>query len=108
MGESSDQPFKPNKSLLYLDSQNHSTPIILIRDAYEAIVLTAFFYLLLMYVSHDPEEQQRVFLKAGLSVEADSIAIQKGQDIVKWVFPLGFVKWKPRVRSLCSYLLILF
>lgn len=61
-----------------------------------------------MYVSHDPEEQQRIFLKAGLSVEADSIAIQKGQDIVKWVFPLGFVKWKPRVRSLCVYLLILF
>ncbi|KJA20771.1 hypothetical protein HYPSUDRAFT_42863 [Hypholoma sublateritium FD-334 SS-4] len=75
---------------------NHSTPIILIRDAYEAIVLTAFFYLLLMYVSHDPEEQKRVFLRAGLSVEADNIAIQKGQDVEEWVFPLGFVKWKPR------------
>ncbi|KAF8200721.1 organic solute transporter Ostalpha-domain-containing protein [Pholiota molesta] len=75
---------------------NHSTPIILIRDTYEAIVLTAFFYLLLMYLSHDTEEQKRIFLKAGLSVEADNIARKRGQDLAKWVFPLGFVHWKPR------------
>lgn len=61
-----------------------------------------------MYVSHDPEEQKRVFLRAGLSVEADNVAIQKGQDVVKWVFPLGFVKWKPRVRPLRGYLSIPF
>ncbi|KAF9476348.1 DUF300-domain-containing protein [Pholiota conissans] len=74
---------------------NHSTPIILIRDAYEAIVLTAFFYLLLMYLSHDTEEQKRIFLKSGLSVEADKVARKKGQDPAKWVFPLGFIRWKP-------------
>ncbi|KAF8160849.1 organic solute transporter Ostalpha-domain-containing protein [Crassisporium funariophilum] len=75
---------------------NHATPLILIRDAYEAIVLTAFFYLLVMYLSHDVEEQKKIFLKAGLSVEADQIARRKGEEIRKWVFPLGFVKWKPR------------
>ncbi|KDR75253.1 hypothetical protein GALMADRAFT_542138 [Galerina marginata CBS 339.88] len=75
---------------------NHSTPIILVRDAYESIVLTAFFYLLLMYLSHDPEEQKRIFLKRGLSVEADDIARQKGEKVSQWVFPLGFVKSKPK------------
>lgn len=85
---------------MIVSQQNHSTPIILIRDAYEAIVLTAFFYLLLMYISHDSEEQKRVFLKAGLSLEADEIARQKSLEIQKWVFPLGFVKWKPKVRTI--------
>jgi hypothetical protein len=75
----------------------------LIRDAYEAIVLTAFFYLLLMYISHDFEEQKRVLLKAGLSVEADKIAREKGREIQKWVFPLGFVKWKPKVQMIMIY-----
>jgi hypothetical protein len=51
-----------------------------------------------MYLSHDTEEQKRIFLKAGLSVEADNIARKRGQDLAKWVFPLGFVHWKPRVR----------
>jgi len=77
--------------------KNQSTPIILVRDAYEAIVLTAFFYLLLMYISHDPEEQKRVFLKKGLSKEADLNAVHRGVSPVKWVFPMGFIKWKPRV-----------
>ncbi|KAF8973164.1 organic solute transporter Ostalpha-domain-containing protein [Flammula alnicola] len=74
---------------------NHSTPIILIRDAYEAIVLTAFFYLLLMYLSHDTEEQRRIFSKVGLSVEADAIAIQKGQKVAKWdgLYFLQLMKW---------------
>ncbi|PPQ62953.1 hypothetical protein CVT24_006193 [Panaeolus cyanescens] len=75
---------------------NHSTPLILVRDAYEAIVLTAFFYLLLMYLSHDEEEQKRIFMKAGLSKEADRINARNGKKRAKWVFPLGFVKWKPK------------
>ncbi|KAJ3517263.1 hypothetical protein NLJ89_g614 [Agrocybe chaxingu] len=75
---------------------NQSTPIILVRDAYEAIVLTAFFYLLLMYLSHDPEEQRRIFLKKGLSREAGALARQKGGKIPNWVWPMGFVKWKPK------------
>ncbi|KAF9049927.1 organic solute transporter Ostalpha-domain-containing protein [Panaeolus papilionaceus] len=75
---------------------NHSTPLILVRDAYEAIVLTAFFYLLLMYLSHDDEEQKRIFMKAGLSKEADKITLRKRKKLAKWVFPLSFVKWKPK------------
>ncbi|KAF8813756.1 DUF300-domain-containing protein [Phlegmacium glaucopus] len=75
---------------------NHATPLLLIRDAYEAIVLTSFFYLLLTYLSHDPEEQKMIFLKSGLSLEADQIARQKGDEIKHWLFPLKFVTWKPR------------
>jgi hypothetical protein len=71
---------------------------VLVRDAYEAIVLTAFFYLLLMYLSDDPEEQKRIFLKKGLSKEADRIATQQGVAVKKWCFPLGFVKRKPNVN----------
>ncbi|GLB37386.1 putative organic solute transporter Ostalpha [Lyophyllum shimeji] len=73
---------------------NHATILVLIRDGYESTVLTAFFYLLLMYLSHDPEEQKSIFLKAGLSREADRQARKTG-EVKKWVFPLGFIKWKP-------------
>ncbi|KAG6920013.1 hypothetical protein DXG01_010081 [Tephrocybe rancida] len=75
---------------------NHSTVLILVRDAYESTVLTAFFYLILMYVSHDPEEQKAVFLKVGLSREADREARKKGEKVKRWVFPLGPIKWKPQ------------
>ncbi|KAF5386263.1 hypothetical protein D9615_002306 [Tricholomella constricta] len=75
---------------------NHSTALILIRDGYESTVLTAFFYLLLMYLSHDSEEQRSIFLKVGLSREADREARKKGAELKKWVFPLGFIKWKPQ------------
>ncbi|PFH53773.1 hypothetical protein AMATHDRAFT_54269 [Amanita thiersii Skay4041] len=75
---------------------NHSTPLILIRDGYESTVLTAFFYLLLMYLSHDPDEQRAIFTKYGLSREADREVLKHRDPIKKWVFPLGFVKWKPQ------------
>ncbi|KAF8070429.1 organic solute transporter Ostalpha-domain-containing protein, partial [Lyophyllum atratum] len=75
---------------------NHATVLVLIRDGYESTVLTAFFYLLLMYLSHDPEEQKSIFLKAGLSREADREARKKGEELKGWVFPLGFIKWKPQ------------
>lgn len=74
---------------------NHSTPLLLVRDAYESIVLTAFFYLLLIYLSPDVEEQKLIFLKLGLSREADNEARRNRQEIKKWILPLGFVKWKP-------------
>ncbi|KAJ3570906.1 hypothetical protein NP233_g4098 [Leucocoprinus birnbaumii] len=48
---------------------NHATPIILLRDGYESTVLTAFFYLLLMTKKREP--------------------------VQRWMFPLGFIKWKP-------------
>ncbi|KAL4266333.1 DUF300-domain-containing protein [Pleurotus pulmonarius] len=74
---------------------NQSTPLILVRDGYESTVLTSFFYLLLMYLSPNTEEQKAIFRKAGLSCENDREALRKGQEPKKWVFPLGFIKWKP-------------
>ncbi|TRM61916.1 organic solute transporter Ostalpha-domain-containing protein [Schizophyllum amplum] len=74
---------------------NHSTPIILVRDCYESTVLTSFFYLLLLYLSPDPQTQQIIFAREGLSYEADRQAILNGTETKKWVLPLGWVKWKP-------------
>ncbi|KAF5373934.1 hypothetical protein D9758_000881 [Tetrapyrgos nigripes] len=74
---------------------NHATPLLLIRDGYESTVLTSFFYLLLNYLSHDPDEQRAIFLKEGISKEAEQIALKKGEQPRKWMFPLGFIKSKP-------------
>lgn len=84
--------------LIFNIVQNESTPLLLIRDGYESTVLTSFFYLMLNYLSHDPDEQRAIFLKNGLSRESDREALRKGETPSKWMFPLGFVKWKPRVR----------
>jgi len=56
-----------------------------------------------MYLSDDPEEQKRIFLKKGLSKEADRIATQQGLTVKKWCFPLGFVKRKPNVNRKLSF-----
>jgi hypothetical protein len=77
--------------------QNNATPLLLIRDAYEAILVTSFFYLLLTYLSPDPEVQKAIFLKRGLSKEADAELRRRGLPRRKWLFPLGFVRWKPQV-----------
>ncbi|KAF8178538.1 organic solute transporter Ostalpha-domain-containing protein [Mycena galopus ATCC 62051] len=74
---------------------NHSTPLLLIRDGYESTVLTAFFYLLLTYLSPNPDDQKAIFHKVGLSRAADAEAIAKGEEPKKWVFPLGSIKAKP-------------
>lgn len=74
---------------------NHSTALLLIRDCYEAIVLTSFFYLILNYLSHDPEEQKDIFRKVGLSRENDREARRRGAPLAHWVFPLQSVGWKP-------------
>ncbi|KAJ7188601.1 organic solute transporter Ostalpha-domain-containing protein [Mycena filopes] len=74
---------------------NHSTPLLLIRDAYESTVLTSFFYLLLIYLSPNPDDQKAIFRKVGLSREADAEALAKGKEPKKWMFPLGFIKSKP-------------
>ena len=53
--------------------QNHSTALLLIRDCYESIVLTSFFYLLLNYISHDTEEQKENTAEpAGITVRTSS------------------------------------
>lgn len=75
---------------------DNATPLLLIRDAYEAIILTAFFYLLLTYLSPDPEVQKAIFRKRGLSKEADAECRRRGQPRRKWVFPLGSLRWKPQ------------
>lgn len=82
-------------ALIISPPKNQSTPLLLIRDGYESTVLTAFFYLLLTYLSPDPDEQKAIFLKAGLSREADAEARRQGKEVQKWVFPLGFIRSKP-------------
>ncbi|KZS88908.1 DUF300-domain-containing protein [Sistotremastrum niveocremeum HHB9708] len=73
-------PIYANVSLLSYILWNHSTPIILIRDCYEAFVLTAFFYLLLQYLAPSTAEQNDIF---------------RNMKINDWVFPFGRVGWKP-------------
>ncbi|RPD64153.1 DUF300-domain-containing protein [Lentinus tigrinus ALCF2SS1-6] len=74
---------------------NHSTPLLLLRDCYESTVLTAFFYLLLLYLSPDPHEQKEIFRKNGLSRQNDKERRRRGESVQKWMFPLGFVRYKP-------------
>ncbi|KAH9846988.1 DUF300-domain-containing protein [Lenzites betulinus] len=74
---------------------NHSTPLLLIRDCYESTVLTAFFYLLLLYISPDVHVQKDIFRKNGLSKEHDRRRRKRGDPPQKWMLPLGFVKWRP-------------
>ena len=62
--------------------QDLTTELLIVRDAYESVVLTAFFYLLLLYLHPDSEGQKEIFRKV---------------DLPKWVFPLGWVTWKPQV-----------
>lgn len=77
--------------------QNHSTPLILLRDCYEGVVVTSFFYLLLAYLSPNPDEQKDIFRLNGLSHENDRQRKRRGLKPRKWVFPLGFVKTRPAV-----------
>ncbi|KLO10338.1 DUF300-domain-containing protein, partial [Schizopora paradoxa] len=75
---------------------NQSTPLLLLRDCYEATVLTAFFYLLLLYTSPDPDGQRAIYRKVGLSKENDQEARMRGEPPKKWVLPLGFLRSKPK------------
>ncbi|CAO1622203.1 unnamed protein product [Sympodiomycopsis kandeliae] len=51
-----------------------------IRDCYEAVVITSFFYLLLQYVGDTRAEQHEVFRNVKLK---------------KWFWPMGFWKYRP-------------
>lgn len=75
--------------------QDHSTALLLIRDGYESTVLTSFFFLLLAYLSPDPDDQKAIFRIVGISQRADREARKAGREIKGWVFPLGWVKKKP-------------
>lgn len=74
---------------------NKSIYFSLVRDCYEAIVISSFFNLLLAYLtshrpmiaqgSPTPSERAQNLSETFRSVEID-----------KWMFPLGFVKWRPK------------
>jgi hypothetical protein len=49
-----------------------------------------------MYLSPNPDEQREIFRKEGLSHEYDIMARRVGKPPRKWMFPLGFVNWKPQ------------
>ncbi len=55
-----------------------------------------------MYLSPDPDEQRTIFMKHGLSREHDAERVKKGEQPQRWVFPLGFIKWKPAVGPFFS------
>ncbi|KAG8833896.1 hypothetical protein FRC18_002913 [Serendipita sp. 400] len=59
---------------------NHAIPLSLIRDAYEGIILAAFFYLLLEYLRPTPAEQKEWF---------------RTYVLKQWAWPFGWVKRKP-------------
>ncbi|PWN96306.1 DUF300-domain-containing protein, partial [Tilletiopsis washingtonensis] len=52
----------------------------LVRDCYEAVVITSFVWLLLQYVGDSPAEQNEVFSQVKLK---------------KWVWPLGWWRYRP-------------
>lgn len=78
-------------------------------------MLTAFFYLLLLYVSPDVNVQKEIFRKVsltaqsrgyviadapiqnGLSREHDRRRRKRGEPPQKWMLPLGFMRWRPEV-----------
>jgi hypothetical protein len=70
-----------------IGTQNHAIPLSLIRDAYEGIILAAFFYLLLEYLAPSPAEQKEYFRTYKLN---------------KWAWPFGWVKRKPVSHGLLS------
>jgi hypothetical protein len=78
---------------------NHATPLLLLRDCYESTVLTAFFYLLLVYISPEPAGQRDVMRRVGMSVERDAELRRKGLPPDKWAFPLFWIKSKPAVST---------
>jgi hypothetical protein len=78
---------------------NHATPLLLLRDCYESTVLTAFFYLLLVYISPELAGQRDVMRRVGMSVERDAELRRKGLPPDKWAFPLFWIKSKPAVST---------
>jgi hypothetical protein len=81
---------------------DHATPLLLLRDCYESTVLTAFFYLLLIYLSPEPAGQREIMRCDGLSREHDAELRRKGMPVQKWALPLNWVKWKPVVSAVAN------
>jgi hypothetical protein len=74
---------------------DHATALLLLRDGYEGVVLVSFFYLLLTYLSPDPDVQRSIFRVDGLSRVNDAMRASRGNPPQHWFFPLNKVKWKP-------------
>lgn len=70
----------------------------LARDCYEAIVIGSFFYLLLSYLSNPRPTREEPFpqpYKTQAAREAQLRASIKNVRVKKWMWPLGFIKWRP-------------
>ncbi|GAA5925314.1 OSTA/TMEM184 family protein [Sporobolomyces koalae] len=70
----------------------------LARDCYEAIIVGSFFYLLLSYLSKPrptAEEPIPQPLETAAQRAAQLRSSVKHVHIKKWIWPLGFLKWRP-------------
>ena len=64
--------------------KDYALPLTLIRDAYEGVILAAFFYLLLNYLAPTLAEQKEYF---------------RHYTLKRWCWPFGWVKSKPVSRA---------
>jgi len=71
--------------------KDHAPPFLIIRDGYEGVVVYAFFYLMLQYLSDDPMEQRK-FLRRNTLFDH--------KNTWKWMFPMGWLKYRPEVMPL--------
>ncbi|ORY89355.1 organic solute transporter Ostalpha-domain-containing protein [Leucosporidium creatinivorum] len=70
----------------------------LVRDCYEAIVIAAFFFLLIAYLSNPPPTPEQP-CPAPYQTRAERTArlreVVKDFHLKKWMWPFGWVKWRP-------------
>ena len=78
-------------SYFYYD---HALYFQLGRDCYEAIVIAAFFHLLLTYLSSPPPTIDRP-TTTRTERAANLRQVSKGIKLKAWMWPFGWVKWRP-------------
>lgn len=85
----------------------------LVRDCYEALVIASFFFLLLSYLSNPPSTPDHPVphpYATRQEREAQLRESVKDLHLRKWMWPLGWLKWRPagggpgegEVRSSCT------
>lgn len=70
----------------------------LVRDCYEAFVISSFFHLLLSYLScPEPTEEEASPPPSIKKLERHKRLKEVFKDVKvgKWMFPFGAVKWRP-------------
>ncbi|GAA5895324.1 hypothetical protein JCM8208_005978 [Rhodotorula glutinis] len=70
----------------------------LVRDCYEAIVIAEFFFLLLSYLSNpSPTPEDPIPIPYATRAERDAQLRESVKDVhlKKWMWPLGWLKWRP-------------